>query len=137
MAQDPNQVSTAQIRSQIERTRAELSYTIDAIRDRLSPRHVMHNAIGAISDATIGRTRRMAHRVNKAVHSANGSPGVAAMLDSARNNPGVTALLGTAVSAVIVAVMSRSRRPRLAKGLGGLALSLATAAVAQRAQRRG
>ena len=56
MAQDPNQVSTAQIRSQIERTRAELSYTIDAIRDRLSPRHVMHNAIGAISDASsLGR----------------------------------------------------------------------------------
>ena len=55
MAQNPNQVNTAEIRSQIERTRAELGHTIDAIQDRLSPRRVMHDAKETISDATLGR----------------------------------------------------------------------------------
>ena len=136
MAQDANQIRTAQIRSQIEHTRAELGHTIDAIQNRLSPRRVMHEAGETISDATIGRARRLAHRVNEAVHSSNGSPTVAAVLDKARNNPALIALIGTAVSALILAVMSRSRRPRLARGLGGLALSLAIASVArQRTQQ--
>jgi hypothetical protein len=134
MAQDTNQVSTAQIRSQIEHTRAELGHTIDAIQDRLSPRRVMHDAKETISEATIGRARRFAQRVSAAVNT-QGSP-TSAVLESARNNPAVTALIGTAVGALILAVLSRSRRPRLARGLGGLALSLAIATVAQqRAQR--
>ena len=65
MAQDPNQVSTAEIRSRIERTRVELGHTIDAIQDRLSPRRVMHDAKETISDATIGRAKRLAHRMTR------------------------------------------------------------------------
>ena len=41
MAQDSNQV-TAVMRSEIERTRAELGHTIDAIHDRLSPRRFIN-----------------------------------------------------------------------------------------------
>jgi len=136
MAQDPNQVSTAEIRSQIERTRAELGHTIDAIQDRLSPRRVMNDAKDTISDATLGRAKRLAHRVTEAVHSGNGSPHVSAVLDTARSNPTMTALIGTAVSALIVAVMTRSRRPTLARSLGGVAVSLAVASFAQQRTRR-
>jgi hypothetical protein len=137
MAQDANQVSTAAIRVQIERTRAELGHTIDAIQTRLSPRRVMHEAKETISDATIGRARRIAHRMNEAIHSPNTSSNVTAVFDKARNNPGVSALIGLAVGSLILAVMSRSRRPRLARGLAGFALSLAMASVAQqRAQRQ-
>jgi hypothetical protein len=102
MAPDPNQVRTAQIRSQIEHTRAELGHTIDAIQDRLSPRRVMHEARETITDATIGRARRLAHRVTEAVNT-KGSPTVSSVLETARNNPTVTALISTAVSAVILA----------------------------------
>src|SRR5262245_57541339 len=136
MAQDANQIRTAQIRSQIERTRAELGQTIVAIQDRLSPRQIMQRTRDTISDATIGRTRRFAQRLNEAVHSSNGSPTVAAALDRARSNPTMTALIGTALGALILAAMSRSRRPGLAKGLGGLALSLAMTIVAQRNAKR-
>jgi hypothetical protein len=131
MAQDTNQVRTAEIRSQIERTRSELGHTIDAIQDRLSPRRVMHDAKETISDATIGRAKRMAHRVGEAVNSASGSPRVRAALDRARHDPTVVALIGTAVGALILALIARSRRPTLARSLGGLALSLAMATVAQ------
>ena len=83
MAKDPNQVNTAEIRSQIERTRAGLGHTIDAIQDRLSPRRVMHDAKETISDATLGRAKRFAHRMTEVVHSGNSSPNVAAVLDKA------------------------------------------------------
>jgi hypothetical protein len=136
MAQDPNQVSTAEIRSQIERTRVELGHTIDAIQDRLSPRRVMHDARDTISDATIGRAKRLAHRVSEAVNSGSASPTVSAVLDSARSNLTMSALIGTAVSALFVALMTRSRRPTLARSLGGLAVSLAVASFAQSRTRR-
>jgi hypothetical protein len=136
MAQDPNQVRTAEIRSRIEQTRQELGHTIDAIQDWLSPRRVMHDVKESLSEATLGRARRLARRVNEAMHSPDGSVKESAMVEKARSNPAMTALIGTAVSAVILAVMSRSRRPRLARGLGGLALSLAMATFAQQRARR-
>jgi hypothetical protein len=132
MAQDTNQISTGDIRAQIARTRTELGHTIDAIKYRLSPRRVVNEARETISDATIGRAKRLAHRVSEAVHSNNGSPNVNAVIDRARNNPTVTALIGTAVSALLLALLTRRRRPTLARSLGGLALSLAMATVAQR-----
>ena len=136
MAQNANPVSTAELRTQIERTRAELGHTIDAIQERLSPRRVMHDAKETISDATIGRAKRLAHRVTEAVHSGNATPNVSGVLDSARNNPTMSALIGTAVSALFFALLTRSRRPTLARSLGGLAVSLAMAGVAQYRTRR-
>jgi len=130
MAQDTNEIDTAEIRSQIEQTRVELGQTIDAIQDRLSPRRVMHQAKETISDATIGRAKRLAGRVSEAVNG-NGSPHVSAVLDKARRNPTVTALVGVAVGAFMLALMTRSRRPRLASTLGGFALAMATAAQRQ------
>jgi hypothetical protein len=113
MAQDANQVSTDEIRSQIERTRVELGQTIDAIQDRLSPRRVMHEAKETLSEATIGRVRRLAE-----------------------HDPTATALAGAAVGAAILAVIARSR-PRLAGAFGGFAALVGMAAVAQhRAQQQ-
>jgi uncharacterized protein DUF3618 len=131
MAQDTDQVNTAEIRSQIEQTRAELGQTIDAIQDRLSPRRVVQEAKDTISDATLGRARRLASRVSDAVN-ANGSPRVSSVIEKAKRNPTIAALVGVAVSAFVLALMTRSRRPRLAKTLGGVAVSLAMATVAQR-----
>ena len=131
MAQDTNQVSTAEVRAQIVRTRSELGHTIDAIQHRLSPRRVVNEAKETISDATIGRAKRLAHRVTEAMQSTNGSTNVNAVIDRARSNPIVTALIGTAISALFLALMTRRRRPTLARSLGGLALSLAMATVAQ------
>jgi len=136
MAQNTNQVSTAEIRSQIERTRVELGRTIDAIQDRVSPRRFMRDAMDTISDATIGRAKRLAHRVSESVNSGSASPNASAVLDSARSNLTMSALIGTAVSALFVALMTRSRRPTLARSLSGLAISLAMASFAQSRTRR-
>jgi hypothetical protein len=135
MAQDTDKVDTAELRTQIEQTRAELGQTIDAIQDRLSPRRVVRDAKETISDATIGRAKRLASRVSDAV-SGNGSPTVSGVFDNARRNPTITVLVGVAVSAFALALMTRSRRPRLAKTLGGVAVSLAMATAAQRQSQR-
>jgi hypothetical protein len=131
MAQDPNQVDTAAIRAQIERTRDELGSTIDAIQERLSLRRVVHEAKESIVGATVGRARRLAHQVTDAVHSGQAGSNVSAVMDQARNNPTVTALIGSAATALVFALAARSRRPRLAMGLGGLAVSLAMAGAAR------
>jgi hypothetical protein len=132
MAQDANQVDTATIRTQIEQTRNELGRTIDAIQDRLSLRRVVHEAKESFVHATVGRARRLAHQVTDAVNSGQASSNVSAVLDQARSNPAVSALLGSAAAAMIVALATRSRRPRLSKGLGGLAMSLAVMGAARR-----
>ena len=110
MAQDSSQVNTAAMRSEIERTRAELGHTIDAIHDRLSPRRFMNDAKDTISDARLGRAKRLAHRVTEAVQTGNGSTHVSAVLDKARGNPGMTALIGTAITARAIGLVKRSRR---------------------------
>jgi hypothetical protein len=126
MAQDPNTVDIAEIRTQIERTRVEMSQTIDAIQDRLSPRRVVHEAKDTITEATVGRAKRLVQRVNT-VMNANGSTRASAAIDMARRNP----LVSAAVGVLILAAMMRSR-PRIARSLGGLAISLAMLTVAQR-----
>jgi hypothetical protein len=137
MAQDPNEVNTAVIRAQIERTRDDLGRTIDAIQERLSLRRVVHEAKESIVDATLGRARRLAHHVSDAVNSGHGTPNVSAVIDQARSNPTVTALIGSAATALLLALITRSRRPRLAKSLGGLAVSLAmVGAVRSRGERQ-
>src|SRR5215207_289273 len=48
-----------QIREEIEQTRTEMSGTIDAIQERLSPDHLKEQAKEAVFDATIGRAQTM------------------------------------------------------------------------------
>ena len=58
MAQSPGEVtqpSSDEIRFNIERTRAEMSETINAIQDRLSPTRMYADAKDSLSDATVGR----------------------------------------------------------------------------------
>jgi hypothetical protein len=45
--------ATDGIRSQIEQTRAEMSETIDAIQDRLSPRRLVSTATETMKDAAV------------------------------------------------------------------------------------
>jgi hypothetical protein len=49
----------AEIRADIERTRAEMSETIEAIQEKLSPQRVMEQAKETVRDATVGRIKNM------------------------------------------------------------------------------
>jgi len=51
---------TAEIRGEIDQTRAEMSETIDAIQDRLRPGNIASRAAESVKDATVGRVKEFA-----------------------------------------------------------------------------
>jgi hypothetical protein len=65
MAQSPNEIDGDQIRTQIEETRAEMSQTIDAIQERLSPGRVLSDAKESATHATATAISRLADRVQE------------------------------------------------------------------------
>src|SRR4029453_14346360 len=101
MAQGTGEVED--IRSQIEQTRAEMSVTIDAIQTRLSPTRAIADVKDSVTDATVGRLRRLAHR-------ASGSG--RRLLETARENPLPVALLATAAVGLIVRSLNNRHRRR-------------------------
>lgn len=56
-----------QIRDDIAQTRAEMSETIDAIQDKLSPQHLKEQAVEKLHDATIGRAQTLAETAKEKV----------------------------------------------------------------------
>ena len=100
MGQSPNEIgqetgasapTSAEIRSQIERTRAEMSQTIDAIHARLSPSRLVTDAKQTVKDATVGRVKRLAAKAKDG------------------NNVVPVALVGAAAAAAAIGIFVRSR----------------------------
>ena len=58
--EEPASRRTAEIRSDIERTRADMGETIDAIQDRLRPSNVAARAKDTVREATVGKVKQMA-----------------------------------------------------------------------------
>lgn len=50
-------------RAQIEKTRSEMSGTIDAIKDKLSPQNLVQQAKETVRDATVGKAQEVAENV--------------------------------------------------------------------------
>ena len=70
-------------RAQIEETRAEMSETVDAIKEKLSPAHLVQEAKETVREATIGRAEEA---VSHAVDSAKET--VSHAVDSAKETVG-------------------------------------------------
>jgi ElaB/YqjD/DUF883 family membrane-anchored ribosome-binding protein len=87
---------TREIRSEIDRTRTEISGTIDAIQDRLSPRNVVSRAAENVRDATMGRAREFAHHVQGSVPRFSNGGG--AVVDRLRENPLAAAVAGASLA---------------------------------------
>jgi ElaB/YqjD/DUF883 family membrane-anchored ribosome-binding protein len=51
---------TAEIRSEIDQTRADLTETIDAIQEKLRPGNIVSHAKDTVRDATVGKVKSMA-----------------------------------------------------------------------------
>lgn len=90
----------AEIRANIERTRAEMSETIDAIQEKLSPDRLKEQAKDAVKEATVGKVKTM---VTSATETA--SDVVETVQDSAqeavryvRENPLPAAIVGAGVA---------------------------------------
>ena len=93
-----------EIRSQIEQTRAEMSDTIDAIQSRLSPARVLADAKDSVTEATVGRVKRLTEGTD-----GSGSGGV---LQRVRDNPLPVALVATAAAGLLVRALTNRKRRR-------------------------
>jgi ElaB/YqjD/DUF883 family membrane-anchored ribosome-binding protein len=87
---------TEEIKAEIEETRAELSETIDAIQERLSPRNLMDQAKDTVKEATVGRVQQM---VNTAGETASGfatqtREAAGTVAERVRENPIPATLIG-------------------------------------------
>ena len=65
MAQERNEISasseTAEIKSEIERTRVEMSETLGEIQERLRPDHLIQQAKDSVTEAATGKVRNIMH----------------------------------------------------------------------------
>ena len=64
MAQERNEISaneTADIKSEIERTRVEMSETLGEIQERLRPDHLIQQAKDTVTEAATGKVRNIMH----------------------------------------------------------------------------
>jgi hypothetical protein len=114
MAQESNQVSptsltASEIRAQIERTRAEMSQTIDSIQERLSPARLMSEAKQSVKDATVGRVKRIAATMTMSADADRPFDGER-VVHAVRTNPLPYAIAGVAATALMARAMIRSRR---------------------------
>ncbi len=80
------QASPEEIRADIERTRADMSETIDAIQERLSPQNLAEQAKETVYDATVGRAQQ----------TATGAK--SSMLDTIKRNPVPAAIAGLSLA---------------------------------------
>jgi ElaB/YqjD/DUF883 family membrane-anchored ribosome-binding protein len=103
-ANDPNA-----IKGDIAQTRAAMSQTIDAIQERLAPRHLVAQAKDQIKEATIGKVQTMANTVRDSAADAGYT-----IMDTVRQNPLPSIMAGVGLSWLLYRSMSMgpARRPR-------------------------
>ena len=111
-AASPPSASTDELRARIHETRAEMSQTINAIQERLSPDHLVSETKDAIKDATVERAKQVAQGASRAADIARDSfenPG--RVVQRVKANPVPAAVIGVAAMWLAVRAL---RRPRAA-----------------------
>jgi ElaB/YqjD/DUF883 family membrane-anchored ribosome-binding protein len=101
----------AAIRAEIVETRAEISETIDAIQEKLSPQRIMDDAKQTVRDATVGKVTTMMNTVtDKAADVGEQVQDQAQQAVSyVRDNPVPALLIGAGVTWLLM--RSRAGRP--------------------------
>lgn len=82
-------VETVEIRAEIEQTRVEMSSTIDAIQEKLSPDNLKEQTKDVVRQATIGKAEEVMRNAGDTVSEARYST-----MDTIRQNPIPAALTG-------------------------------------------
>ncbi|HMR65213.1 MAG TPA: DUF3618 domain-containing protein [Anaerolineae bacterium] len=77
------------IKAQIRKTRAELSQTINAIQQELSPQHLVEQAKESLKEVTLGKVEEMTHHASVTAENWRGS-----FIHTVKENPMPVALMG-------------------------------------------
>jgi ElaB/YqjD/DUF883 family membrane-anchored ribosome-binding protein len=94
--------SEEQIRSDIERTRAEMTETVDSIQEHIAPKRLRKEAQQAIEEATVGRARQMVSRVRNRAQGVRQD-----FVQAVRENPIPAAMIALGLGWLLREVMSQ------------------------------
>jgi len=111
--------STAEIRANIEQTRADMSETIEAIQERLNPQHLteqvkeqvkeqFEDAKATVREATIGKAEDMVRTAGDTVSEARYT-----LMEAIRQNPIPAAMIGIGLGWLL---MNRRSTPSYSRG---------------------
>jgi hypothetical protein len=103
----------AEIREDIEDTRARMSTTIDAIQEKLSPHNLMEQAKETAREATIGRVQDMASNVAESARETGST-----LMDTVRQNPVPVALTGIGLGWLFLSARRASVRRQQGRAYG-------------------
>ena len=105
MAQERNEITqgsneTAEIKSEIERTRVEMSETLGEIQERLRPDHLIQQAKDTVTEAASGKVRNIMHSAGETATMVADQTKYASrsVADYVRNHPVQIALLAGGVT---------------------------------------
>ncbi|MBZ0154694.1 MAG: DUF3618 domain-containing protein [Alphaproteobacteria bacterium] len=85
------------IRADIEQTRADMTETVDAIQEKLSPEHIKEQVRSKFREATVGRAQDMAHRAGHRTKEIGST-----IIDTIRQNPIPAAMVGVGLSWLLI-----------------------------------
>jgi hypothetical protein len=105
---------TSEIRAEIEQTRVEMSATIDAIQEKLSPQHLMDQAKETVREATVGRVEKMVSEVNDTARGFGGN-----FMESIKQNPVPAAIAGLSLGWLVMKSLNRNNAPTRRYSYGG------------------
>jgi hypothetical protein len=87
----------SELREDIEQTRADMSETLEAIEERLSPENLKDQAMTTMREATVGKAEQM---VNTVEQKAKGTGGT--MVDTIKANPIPAALAAMSIGWLVM-----------------------------------
>lgn len=93
--------SPAEIRAEIERTRSEMSDTINSIQEKFSPENLKDQAQEMVRDATIGKVEQMTDQATRKVKGLGES-----VMETIRQNPVPAVMAGIGLSWLVTASMT-------------------------------
>jgi ElaB/YqjD/DUF883 family membrane-anchored ribosome-binding protein len=101
----------ARLRTEIARTREDMSETIDEIQDRLNPRNLMSQARETVKEKTVGRVKEAARNVGLGAQSAAAQTREAAAgaTETVKQNRWPAILIGSGVAWLLIDNARRRR----------------------------
>ena len=97
----------AEIRSEIDRTRADMSETIDSIQERVRPTNVASRTVEHVREAAMGKARSVADSVQRAIPDEATNN---ALIDRIRENPVAAVIAGASIGWLLFGGRGRHHR---------------------------
>src|SRR4029079_10175969 len=107
-----DEARTREIREEIVQTRAELSETIEAIQERLTPSHLVAQAGESVRNATTEKVKEMANTAGRAADQFMDSP----VVETVRSNPIPAVMIGIGTAWLLMKGRGDAGRNRRDRG---------------------